>query len=355
MSLKLYPIKVSHKSFLTPEAVKISLCIPGELKPVFSYHPGQYLSIKLNINGKDYYREYSLCSSPYADSDYSIACKIVKDGIASSYLFHSVNEGDTIYSYPPQGNFITEIHPLNKKLYFLVAGGSGITPVFSILKSVLFNEPESRVVLYYGNNTMQSIMFKDELDLLHLKYSNRFSLNYSLTVYDSGWIGFKGMMNLVDLESIFSKPENMIFNTKEFFICGPVDMMKLVRTFLENKNIPDEKIHIEYFKAPAADYSDREGIPKNYENKKIRIILDGNEHDVLVPSGKVILDAALDADLNPPFSCRSGICSTCRAKLYSGKVKMDEREGLSDSEIEDGYILTCQSHPLTDDVKLEYM
>jgi len=355
MSLKLYPIKVSNKSILTPDSVKISLDITDELKTLFTYHQGQYLSIKININGADYSREYSLCTSPYTDSDYSFASKIVKEGVVSSYLFHSLNKGDTIYSYPPQGNFFTELHPMNKKLYFLVAGGSGITPVYSILKSVLFKELESRVVLYYGNNTMQSIMFKDELNELHLKYNNRFSIQYSLTEYDSGWEGFKGMMNLIDLESLYSKAENMNFNSKEFFICGPVDLMNLVRTFLETKNIPDENIHIEYFKAPDAEETDDESNQKNYEDKKIRVILDGNEHEVIVPSGRVILDAALNSDLNPPFSCRSGICSTCRAKLYSGKVKMDEREGLSDSEIEDGYILTCQSHPLTDDVKLEYM
>ncbi|MBK8983639.1 MAG: 2Fe-2S iron-sulfur cluster binding domain-containing protein [Ignavibacteria bacterium] len=354
MSLKLYPIKVSKKSFLTPDSVKISLDIPDELKTIFAYHQGQYLSIKISINGAEYSREYSLCSSPYTDTDYSFASKIVKDGIVSSYLFHSVNAGDTIFSYPPQGNFFTELHPMNKKLYFLIAGGSGITPVYSILKSVLIKEPESRIVLYYGNNTMQSIMFKDELDELHVKYNNRFSLHYSLTEYESGWNGFKGLMNIIDIESLFSKPENINFNSKEFFICGPVDMMTLVKTFLEMKNIPDENVHIEYFKAPAAAESDDESDLKNYQDKRIRIILDGNEHEVVVPSGKVILDAALDSDLNPPFSCRSGICSTCRAKLYSGKVKMDEREGLSDSEIEDGYILTCQSHPLTDDVKLEY-
>ncbi|MBS1516772.1 MAG: 2Fe-2S iron-sulfur cluster binding domain-containing protein [Bacteroidetes bacterium] len=357
MSLKFYHLKVSEKYFLNSSAVRITLDVSDELKNIFSYKPGQFLSFKININGTDYRREYSISSSPFCDINLEIASKNVKNGIVSNYLFDSVKEGDTILSYPPQGSFYTELDPSNKKRYVMIAGGSGITPVFSIIKSVLHTEPESEVVLYFGNDTEESIMFRKELDLLHSQFKERFRLLYTLKDFNNEWKGFKGIVNTEELEKILSGTYDPGLSETEYFICGPAEMMKLIKDFLNNKKVPHNKIHIEYFSAPVSpeksEKEDKGGA--QYEKKNIRVILNGDEHEVNVPENSVILDAVINADLDPPFSCRSGICSTCRAKLYSGKVKMDEREGLSDSEIDDGYILTCQSHPLTDDVKLEYM
>jgi len=357
MSLKLHPLKVKKLNKLTKEAVAISFDIPDNLKDIFKYTQGQFLSIQADINGQKYRREYSLCSSPYFEHDPVIASKIISNGIVSNYLYKDLKEGDTLEVYPPQGKFFTQLNPLNEKEYILVGGGSGITPLLSILKSVLYVEPKSKVILYYGNATEESIIFKDELLELQNKYNDRFKIYFTLSELPQGWTGLEGFINKEDLIKITNEVTGNTKNETEYFICGPAEMMELVKQTLLTENIPTDKIHIEYFTAPVHH---EEYVPDGEETdelkeREVEIILDGNEYKISVPPDTAILDAAMNADLDPPFSCKSGICTTCRAKLYSGKVRMDEREGLSDSEIEEGYILTCQSHPLTDNVKLEYM
>lgn len=355
---KLHPLKVKRKERLTKEAVAIHFEIPDELKEAFRYRQGQFLSLQIDINGEKYRREYSLCSSPYYEEDHIIASKIIGNGVVSNYLYNDLKEGDVLEVYPPQGKFFTELNPENGKTYVLVGGGSGITPLFSILKSVLYAEPASNVILYYGNEVEDSIMFRKDLDELASANPGRLKIYYALSDPPGNWTGFKGIINKDDLMKIVNEIPDEKRKHAEYFICGPEVMMELVKETLLGNVIPADKIHIEYFTAPVLHHE--EYIPPGEEDdvikeREVKIILDSNEYKVSVPPGKAILDAAMDADLDPPFSCKSGICTTCRAKLYSGKVKMDEREGLSDSEIEEGYILTCQSHPLTDNVELEYM
>ncbi len=357
MSLKLHPLKIKKLNRLTDEAIAISFEIPDNLKDIFKYTQGQFLSIQAAVNGQKYRREYSLCSSPYYESEHVIASKIIGNGIVSNYLYKDLKEGDTLEVYPPQGKFFTQLDPSNEKKYVLVGGGSGITPLLSILKSVLHVEPKSKVMLYYGNATEKSIIFKDELLELQNKYKDRFKIYFTVSELPQEWRGLKGFINKEDLIKITNDNTGNKKNEAEYFICGPVEMMELVKQTLLSENIPADKIHIEFFTAPLHH---EEYIPAGEETdvlkeRQVEIILDGNEYKISVSPDIAILDAAMNADLDPPFSCKSGICTTCRAKLYSGKVRMDEREGLSDSEIEEGYILTCQSHPLTDNVKIEYM
>lgn len=357
MSIKQYPLKVKKKYKLTKEAVSIYFDVPDELKDIFKYTQGQFLSLQAEVNGEKYRREYSLCSSPYYENDYVIASKIIGKGIVSNYLYHNLKEGDTLNVYPPQGKFFTELKQSNEKAYVLIGGGSGITPLLSILKSVLFVEPKSKVILYYGSFNEESIIFKQELEELQNKYQDRFKIYYTLSEFSNDWSGLKGIINNSDLLKIVKDNCKNKVNEAEYFICGPVEMMDLAKQSLLSENVPQDKIHIEYFTAPVHH---EEYIPAGEEDdvikeREVEIILDGSEYKISVPPQMGILDAAINADLDPPYSCKAGICTTCRAKLYSGKVKMDEREGLSDSEIEEGYILTCQSHPLTDNVKLEYM
>ena len=357
MSIKHYPLKVKKIYKLTKDAVSISLEVPDELKEIFKYTQGQFLSLQVNINGQEFRREYSLCSSPYTDKDHSIALKIISNGTVSSYLYYDLKEGDIIQSYPPQGKFFTELKPENQKYYILIGGGSGITPLLSILKSVLYAEPESKVILYYGNTSEESIMFRKELDELREKHNERFKIYYTVETSDSNWSGLKGRINKTDLMNILNDNPEVTKTEQEYFICGPGEMMEIVKQTLVNEKISSEKIHIEYFTAPVHH---EEYIPEGEESdvikeRKVKIILEGSEYDIVVPPSFNILDAAIKSDLDPPYSCKAGICTTCRAKIYSGKIKMDEREGLSDAEIEEGYILTCQSHPLTDNVKIEYM
>lgn len=357
MSLKLHPLKVSKLIKLNEEAVAINFDIPIALKDIFKYSHGQFISIQVNINGQKYRREYSLCSSPYYENDFVIASKKIQNGIVSNYLYNELKEGDILEVFPPNGKFFTTLKPENEKVYFLIGGGSGITPLMSILKSVLHVEPKSKVILYYGSADEDGIIFRDELIKLRDTYTDRFKLYFTLTNTSDNWNGLKGMINSDDLLKLIK--DNLDDKTKEaeYFICGPVEMMEKTKTDLLGLNIDLKKIHIEYFTAPIHH---EEFVPEvedldETKERKVQILLDGEEHLITVPPGANILDSAIKADLDPPFSCKSGICTTCRAKLYSGKVRMDEREGLSDSEIEEGYILTCQSHPLTDNVKLEYM
>ena len=360
MSFKQHTVKVAKVVKLNKDAVAIYLEIPDELKETFKYTQGQFLSIQVDINGEKYRREYSICSSPYYENDLVISSKKIGNGIVSNYLYDSLKEGDTFESYPPQGKFYTELNPYNEKNYFLIGGGSGITPLLSILKSVLHAEPKSKVVLYYGSKDDEGIIFKNELLELQKNNNERLKLNFTLTDYDENYSGLKGMISSEDLLKIVNENAGEKLKDAEYFICGPTEMMEKVKSDLTGLNINSEKIHIEHFTAPIHH---EEFIPEVEEiedfdatkETEVTILLDGAEHTVIVPPGSSILSAAIKADLDPPFSCKSGICTTCRAKLMTGKVKMDEREGLSDAEIEDGYILTCQSHPLTNNVKLEYM
>ncbi|MBK8551147.1 MAG: ferredoxin--NADP reductase [Ignavibacteria bacterium] len=357
MSIKQYPLKVKKIHKLTKDAVSIYFDIPDELKDTFKYTQGQFLSIQVNINNDLFRREYSLCSSPYTEKEHIIASKIIGNGIVSNYLYHQLKEGDVLDVYPPQGKFFTELNPANEKEYVLIGGGSGITPLFSILKSVLAAETKSKVLLYYGSASEESIIFKNELLELQRKYSDRFKIYFTLNECSDEWTGLRGIINTNDLLKIIKDDLGSKINQAEYFICGPVEMMELVKQTLTGENVPATKIHIEYFTAPVHH---EEYIPEGEESdvvkeRQIEIILEGNEYKIDVPPEMNILDAAIKADLDPPYSCKAGICTTCRAKLYSGKVKMDEREGLSDAEIEEGFILTCQSHPLTDNVKIEYM
>lgn len=361
MSVKYIPLKVAKKTFLTKDSASFSFEIPDDLKNLFEYKPGQYLAFRILLNAKEYRREYSICSSPHLNEPLSFACKATPKGIISTYLVNVVKEGDYIETLPPNGSFIPELYSENRKTYLLVGGGSGITPLFSILKSIIICEPNSKIILYYGSEDESSIMFRKEIDEYEKNFPDRFKVHYTINEWNDNWKSLKGFINPHDLGRIISNsfvespgdhaPEK--HKSLEAFICGPLPMMDLVKDELILWRIDPDNIHIEYFTPPVPEVM--EVVEEELISRKVRVILDREDEVITVEPLKTILQAAIDAGLDPPYSCRSGICTTCRAKLLSGKVKMDEREGLSDAEIEEGYILTCQSHPLTDDVEIEYM
>lgn len=353
MTKELYKILVSKVTKETPDAVSVQFSIPENLKNIFQYKQGQYLSLQIKLNGEIYRRDYSICSSPYYNEPLTIAAKKVDGGKVSTYIYDILKSGDVIESYSPQGNFYTELKDYNHKTYVLIGGGSGITPLMSILKSILVAEPKSKVILYYGNLNKDSIIFKKELDNLADLYKDRFSLYYTLEEHDENWQGLSGRVNTQILTKILI--ENSLESEKaEYFICGPTPMMQKLNETLLGLGVENSRVHIEYFTAPEKKSIEISFDPQNSKERKVKVILGNDEEEITVPPDKVILDAALNADLDPPYSCRSGICSTCRARLISGKVYMKEREGLSDAEIEQGFILTCQSIPLTDDVRIKY-
>lgn len=355
---KFYKLKVADVTRETAECVSIAFEVPEALKNEYKYIQGQYLTIKLNVNGEEIRRSYSICSSPVLDKDLRVAIKRVKDGRGSNYLNEKIKPGDELEVMTPMGNFYSELSGSNKKNYVLFAGGSGITPMLSIIKTTLHTEPGSKLTLFYGNRDESSVIFKKHLDELESKHNDRLKIYHILENNPSS--SDELLKGLLTPEKTTKLVENFIKITDdhEFFICGPSGMMDCVKKALHHLNVPDKKVHIEYFTATL----EQQKVATKIEDTKhpfieaqVTVMLDGEETTfTLKPDGPAILDAALDADLDVPFACKGAVCCTCRAKLIEGKVHMDMNYALSDAEVAAGYILTCQSHPLTPVVKVDY-
>lgn len=358
---KFHKLVVSEVKNEIAEAVSVSFRVPDELKSNYQYKPGQYTTLKLNINGEHVNRSYSFCSSPYLNEPLTIAVKRVAGGKGSNYINDSFKPGVELEVMEPLGNFHSPLDENNRIHYILFAGGSGITPIISILKSVLVKEPQSRVTLFYGNRNEQSIIFKDRLEQLTVQHAGRLKIVH---IYDAPLAGshpYTGFMVKDMALRLLRENADLQFQQSRFFICGPTPMMKSVEEALGVLQIPKENIHIEYFSAKldedkkAADVGSVVAGDVPFTGKtKVKIIYDGNEREFEVSEKETILEAALDAGYDPPYSCMVAACCTCRAKLISGKVEMDDRESLTDSEIAKGYVLTCQSHPKSHGIVLNY-
>ena len=316
------------------------------------YLPGQYIALKVDIDGESYRRAYSMSSSPVTDDYISVTIKAIPDGRVSSYLKKNLKKGSTLEVMPPMGRFVVHSDSHKKHHYLLIGAGSGITPLMSILKTVLRNEPESQITLLYGNRDEGSIIFKSQLDELENKYSGRFVVEHVLSRPSDQWNGQKGRIegtNARDLIKLVLEK-----NTKpiSFYVCGPQVMMDDVQQILKILGIADTQVYREYYNAPIGDEDDE--ISYDIIDREIEFILDGVIRKVMVTSESNILQAIIDLKLDPPYACQEGVCSTCRAKLHSGLVQMYSREGLSDEELEANYILTCQCNPITNDVLIEF-
>ncbi len=358
---KFHKLKVGEVKNEIADAVSVSFQVPAELKEAYNYKPGQYTTLKLVINGENVNRSYSFCSSPFAGEPLTIAVKRVAGGKGSNFINDNFKPGFELEVMEPMGNFHSPIDSSNAKQYVLFGGGSGITPVMAILKSVLLKEPQSKVVLFYGNRNQDSIIFKDKLESLKSQYPERLKVVHVLDAPESGWSGYSGLIVKDMALKLLRENTNLNFQHAEFFICGPTPMMKQVEEALNVLQIPKEKVHIEYFTAKAdedkqaADVGTATQSAVPFTGKTtVKIIYDGNEHEFQVSEKETILEAALDAGYDPPYSCMVAACCTCRAKLVSGKVEMDDRESLTDAEISKGYVLTCQSHPKSHGIILNY-
>lgn len=357
-----HKLKVSNVNRETKDAVSVSFQVPSELKDNFHFIQGQYLTLRLTVNGETINRSYSLCSSPYSQEDLTVAVKRVEGGRASNYINDQISQGDEIEVMEPMGNFHTPLDSANQKHYILFGGGSGITPMMSIIKSVLSKEPHSKITLFYGNRDLESVIFRHQLDQMGEAHADRLKVIHILDKADQGWSGYTGIMNQSTVLQLLRENTNLSFDNAEVFICGPSPMMAEVKQGLETMGVPESKVHIEYFTAKAsgddvesasvgADAGDEEEISGS---TKVKIIYDGREHEFDMDTGDTVLEAALDAGYDPPYACMVAACCTCRAKLLGGKVEMDDRESLTDDEIQEGYVLTCQAHPKTHGVVLNY-
>lgn len=359
---KFFPLRVSKINRETANAVSIELDING-YEDEFAFKHGQYVTIKIPVDGEELHRSYSLCSAPH-ESSLRVAVKKVDQGAVSGFLTDSLEVGSTLETMPPEGNFTVALDQSNKKHYALFAAGSGITPVISIVKAVLHEEPNSKVTLFYGNSSASEIIFKNELETLSASEGDRFEVHHILTDGSNDSALFNGRID-------FAKTTELLFKfvnddlPKEFFICGPAEMMKSVKNALLDNNISEKLIHLEYFVPPGEEnpevIKDESSAPKEelaaafIGDAKITAMLDDEEISFnLHTDGKTILEAALDLGADAPYSCKGGVCTTCMAKLQEGTVRMDSNYALTDEEIEDGYILCCQSHPTSEKVKISW-
>jgi len=354
-----FPLRVKELVRDTGESVVLTFDVPAELADTFAFIQGQYLTLKQVIDGDEVRRSYSICAG-LDDDCLRVAIKHVQGGVFSSWANQHLKAGDLLEVMPPRGNFFTPIDPGQSSNYLCICAGSGITPVLSIIKTVLAREPLSTVTLLYGNQRTVSMMFRNELAFLKNAYLQRFH-----------WINiFSREPQEVDLFSghldnrkggALNRRLIKIREFDEFFLCGPEAMISEVSRGLRGEGIAEEHIHFELFAASAE--SAREAIErhharaKNYKGQvsEVRILAAGREFAFeLSTDGENILDAGLRNGVDLPFSCKGGVCATCRARLLEGEVDMDQNQALRPEEIENGYILTCQSHPISKKVVVDF-
>jgi ring-1,2-phenylacetyl-CoA epoxidase subunit PaaE len=353
----LHNITIKEIKRETPEAVSIYLDIPANLKEEFKYIPGQYLTFEININGEEVRRAYSLCTSPYTDEVPAIAVKQVEGGKMSTYLNQNAKAGDVIKVMAPNGKFIAEMNQTAQKHYVLFGGGSGITPLRSILKSVLTQEPNSKVTLIYANRNPESVIFNEDLNNWVSNYQDRFKVFHSYDDAPVGWFGLKGYLDNDKIGQILNSRIEGSYLDCEYYICGPSPMMDVVKKGLSKNGVPDAKVHTEYFTAPTSSSEETIEVVDDADfngTGKVTVHVYGKTHELEMDDQTTILDATNHEGLQAPYSCTIGVCTTCRAKVHKGRVHMIEREGLSDAEVEEGYILTCQSQIRSADVEITF-
>ena len=338
----------------TPDAVTIQLAVPEHLKAQFSYQPGQYLTLSFTFGNKEERRAYSMSSSPL-EENIAVTVKKLEGGIVSSYIHDQLQEGAVVSVMPPEGKFIPKINEDHRKSYYFFGAGSGITPLISIIKTLLEKEPQSSIFLLYGSRDEQQIIFRDTLTRLQDKYNGQLTISYILSQPErqkpeglKGWFSkgitnWDGRIGRIDgkLVNLFLEENQSIYSDSEYFVCGPSGMIDAVQAQLKTMDVDSKKIHVEHF------FIEQEGDGIGFNDASVEIILNGKKYLIEVPEDKTILDVMINDDLNPPYSCTSGACSTCMAKVLEGEVSMEVSHALDEDEIKDGYILTCQAHPQT--------
>jgi ring-1,2-phenylacetyl-CoA epoxidase subunit PaaE len=344
-----HSLKISTIDRLTDAAIKITFEVPDNLRETFLFKSGQYLSLKANIDGNDIRRDYSICSS--VNSGYlSIGVKAVKNGTFSTYANQKLCVGNTIEVMPPQGRFVFEHHPDKTRTIAAFAAGSGITPILSIGKTLLEEEPFSNFILVYGNKSAKDTMFLDELIKLKDTYGNRFHLHqiYSQQREDKALFGRieKSTVNLI----VKNKYQGV--NIESFYLCGPEAMINTVKDVLIENGVRNQQIKFELFTASAPV----ENVIKeaSSEETTIKVIVDEEETEFVMQKSQTILEAALKKDIDAPYSCQGGICSSCVGRITEGTATMKQNNILTDSEVAEGLVLTCQACPTSDYIVVDY-
>ena len=330
----------------TADAVSLVFKIPGNLKAKFAFHSGQYLTLKKTINGEEVRRAYSICSSP-SDSYLKVAIKAVENGTFSTYATTELKEGNFIEISEPEGKFILE--PKAHKNYVAFAAGSGITPILSMIKDVLSNETTSTFTLIYGNKTAEDTIFKSELDALKEENSERFNLHYICSREQQEGALFGRIDKAHTNFYINNSYKNISFDAA--YLCGPEEMINEVSTTLIERGFTKENIHFELFTVSVNEEAVSE---IKHGDTEVVVLLDDEETTFVMKQTDDILSASLRHNLDAPYSCQGGVCSSCLCKVTEGKAIMVKNSILTDSEIEEGLVLACQAYPTTSKIKIDF-
>jgi len=356
MSAGFHRLQIAEVIPETADASSIRFDVPIDLGEIFKFKPGQHLTLKAEIEGEEVRRNYSLCVAPQ-EGEVKVTVKRIAGGLFSNWANDSLKAGDAVDVMPPHGSFTWDFEPAAANHYVGFAGGSGITPVMSLLKTALLTEPESRFTLFYGNRDSQSVIFLEALAKLKNRFMDRLQVHHFLAEEAGDIALFNGMLDRPKCGEILTsliEPADVA----AFFICGPGPMMDAAEAALCDSGIERSKTPLERFTAdrpPEALQAQLEEMSRGAEGLTMTVPLDGRTRRVPFDAAAGnILDSARLAGLPAPFACKAGVCATCRARVLSGKVEMAARYGLTDEEIASGYVLTCQSVPRGEGVTLDY-
>ncbi|WP_109433877.1 1,2-phenylacetyl-CoA epoxidase subunit PaaE [Aquimarina sp. AU119] len=351
-----YPIKVSELNKETKDCTSITFDVPEALKDKFVYKQGQHLTLKTTINGDEVRRSYSLCSSP-VENKWQVAVKRINGGLFSNFANNVLKVGDVIEIMPPVGNFYVEVNPSRPKNYIVFAAGSGITPILSIIKTHLISEPNSTFKLFYLNQNVKSIIFKEEIEALRNTYFGRLEIFYFLTKEQRDIPLLNGRFTAEKIQELADKIID-ISSVDECFVCGPEEMIFLIRDELVDAGLSKEKIHYELFFSGATDEDKKkvaEVLDHKFDGTEVTIIDGGKEfHFAMDDDHDNILDGALASGADLPFACKGGVCSTCKCKVIEGEVQMKVNYALEEDEVAKGLVLSCQAVPTTEKVVVDF-
>lgn len=357
MRPKFHSLVVSDVRRETKDCVSIAFQIPEELTENYRFTQGQYLTLRETIGGEDIRRSYSICSG-VQESELRVAIKEVPNGRFSGWANRELKQGHIMQVMTPMGNFGTPLDSMQKKSYLLVAAGSGITPVFSIAKSILSTELESEVILIFGNRYFQSIIFRDQLEDLKDRYLGRFRVFHVLSAEPNDVDLFSGRIDRAKLDG-FAKGFIRMNAIQEVFVCGPEPLIRTVKEFSLEHGLSEEHIHFELFGTPNPTAGGSEApkpiVSEDGKRCAVTILFDGQENNFFMPmDGTAILDAAQSSGMDIPFSCKGGMCCTCRAHVSEGSATMKVNYALEPGEVESGYVLTCQAVPTSEQITVDF-
>ena len=352
MALHFHALKVADVTRETDDAVSIRFDVPGALARDFAFLPGQHLTVRVTVDGEEQRRSYSLCSAANS-GEWRIGIRELPGGKVSTWANRTLRVGDTVECMTPDGTFHAAPNPAQARHYLLVGAGSGITPLLSIARTVLASEPQSRVTLLYGNRKLSSVMFREALEDLKNRYLGRLALHYVFSREPQEIALYEGRLDGARLR-LFLDTLVPPASIDDVFLCGPDAMLDALEATLHEAGVAGDRIHVERFGTAIAATS-RTSTAASSTDARVTVVADGMTREFeLCGSGASILDAARDAGLDLPFSCKSGVCSTCRARLKEGTVEMTRNFALMQSDLDAGFILTCQAHPTSARVVVDF-